>query len=469
MIRRWSRALVGAICLALAACSSGATKGTEPPVDDSKSVENQIRGLFQSGPERESALAQAATIRQQLSAGATAAARTGALTLVDFTLKAMRAGTLIGGNSAAGSVSLLVDAIYKLVDYPPPALPLGALGNDGAAEVVGPAGATVVTPSGAAGVVLPSGAVSEPVLITISRLPTTPTPGSGPLPTALQQYPPFYLYSAYPPVLQFGDSARVGICQVTDLSSPFYPPEPHERLRLAHAVGNTVEILDRVSVDDFLKCIGVSPLLGQRNSFWNKLSGYVSVAFSPFGASDLYAAHGGLGGKTKSFSPFGAVDPGPPVFSNTRSLSPRITFLFQDANDPGEPPVIVNLVPFLVRPGDQLKLELLGEIKYGPAMQDDGLGALIAVFSSTSEILPQSARARVPGAISAGLSVLSNPTFNGNADTDIPEDFLVTRSMVVKIPPGARYLFLGVRDVFINDNTDPNGNFGVRISSVPPQ
>ncbi len=473
MIRRWSRALAGAVCLALAACSSGSTNGTDPIVDDSKSLENQIRALFQAGPDRDSALGQTATIRQQVAAGSTAAARSSALTLVDFTLKSMRAGTLIGGNSAAGSVSSLVDAIYKLVDYSPPALPVGALGNDGAAEVVGPAGATVVTPSGTAGVVLPSGAVSQPVLITISRLPTTATPGTGPLPTTLPQYPPFYEYSAYPPVLQFGDSARVGICQVTDAASPFYPPEPHARLRLAHAVGNVIQILERVSVNDFLRCTNVSPitspLLAGRISLWSKVSEYVSDAFAPFAASDLYAAHGGLGGKTKSFSPFGAVDPGPPTFSSTRSLSPRITFLLQDATDPGEQPVIIDLNPFLIRPGDELRLELLGEIKYGATSTDDGLGALIAVFSSSNTILPQSTRQRVPGAISAGLSAISLPTFNNNIDTDITEDFLVFRNMVVKIPQGARYLFLGVRDSFISDNTDPNGNFGIRISSVPPQ
>jgi hypothetical protein len=91
------------------------------------------------------------------------------------------------------------------------------------------------------------------------------------------------------------------VCQTTDPSSRYYAPEAdHPKLKLAHTVGGSVEILKRVDVTDFLHCTGVSASVapsGWRGSLSRLLPG-VSVA---------YAAHGGLGGKVKSFSPFGAV------------------------------------------------------------------------------------------------------------------------------------------------------------------
>ncbi|MFN2603144.1 MAG: hypothetical protein ABR582_10360 [Gemmatimonadaceae bacterium] len=167
---------------------------------------------------------------------------------------------------------------------------------------VGPSGATVVTPSGAAGVVIPAGTFSQQVTVSVTQLQTPSTPGTGPLPTNLKQYGPYYDFTTSPQVAQFGDSARVGVCQVTDPSSPLYPPEPHDRLRLAHTVNGQLELLDRVDVTDFLHCTNVSA-----STATGGLSKIVSNIANFFRAQPLYAAHGGLGGKVKSFSPFGAV------------------------------------------------------------------------------------------------------------------------------------------------------------------
>lgn len=185
--------------------------------------------------------------------------------------------------------------------------------GDKAEAVIGPAGGTLVTPSGAAGVQVPPGAFNQQVTVTITRLSAPSTLGNGPLPTTLKQYPPFYEFATSPAIAQFADSVRVGVCQVTDPGSPLYAPEEaHSRLQLAHTVGSAIEVLDRVAANDFLRCTSV--VAGLSASRQSGLRGFISSGFrrvlESLGPRPAYAAHGGLGGKVKSFSPFGAVDPG---------------------------------------------------------------------------------------------------------------------------------------------------------------
>jgi hypothetical protein len=171
--------------------------------------------------------------------------------------------------------------------------------TDQASATIGPSGGAVVTPSGAAGVQIPAGAVSQPVVVTVTSIATPTSVGSGPLPTTLKQYPPFYEFQTSPANAQFGDSVRVGVCQVTDPSSQYYAPESdHPKLRLAHTVGAGVEVLKPVAVNDFLRCTGITA---------KRSGGLLSRFAAALGVSPAYAAHGGLGGKVKSFSPFGAV------------------------------------------------------------------------------------------------------------------------------------------------------------------
>ena len=192
----------------------------------------------------------------------------------------------------------------------PPTQPTG---KDSVSTTVGPSGGVVTTPSGQAGVQIPAGALGSQATITVTRLPTPSSPGQGPLQTSLNQYGPYYEVSISPANAQFGDSVRVGVCQVTDASSPFYAPEAtHNRLRLAHTVGSTTEILEPVSVNDFLRCTNVTadaaPDLNS-SRFARALAAFGKGAGDFISPRSLYAAHGGLGGKVKSFSPFGAVDP----------------------------------------------------------------------------------------------------------------------------------------------------------------
>jgi hypothetical protein len=211
-------------------------------------------------------------------------------------------------------------------DSTPPETP-----RDQARATIGTAGGTLVTPSGAAGVEIPAGTFSQPVTVTVTQLASPSTGGAGPLPTALRQYPPYYEFSTSPAVPQFGDSVRVGVCQVTNPSDPLYAPEDdHPRLKLAHTVGSTVEILERVGVTDFLRCTNVTAS-AQSSSSSFALSSILSRATDFFRPRPAYAAHGGLGGKVKSFSPFGAVVDAcvlPPVISANTTINGTV-----DASD----------------------------------------------------------------------------------------------------------------------------------------
>jgi hypothetical protein len=49
--------------------------------------------------------------------------------------------------------------------------------------------------------------------------------------------------------------------------------------------------------------------------------------------------------------------------------------------------------------------------------------------------------------------------------TDIPEDFRVANT-IVQVPFGASHLFIAAHDIYYSDNSDPDGDFGVRITQV---
>jgi alpha-tubulin suppressor-like RCC1 family protein len=84
-----------------------------------------------------------------------------------------------------------------------------------------------------------------------------------------------------------------------------------------------VELLDREAAP-FVDCTNVTLAQareagGSRGVLARALDRLQSAgarALGMFRPTPLYAVHGGLGGRTRSFSPFGAVDPGPLVFSS---------------------------------------------------------------------------------------------------------------------------------------------------------
>jgi hypothetical protein len=140
------------------------------------------------------------------------------------------------------------------------------------------------------------------------------------LPTTFNQYPLFYDFSTTPHVAQFAQPVTVAICQL-EVGAPFGPPTQTvaNRLQIAHpnaANPTTLELLPR-EVVSFIDCSDVSlaqARLEGRGILASTLGTVRDLgarALAPFRPTKLYAVHGGLGGKTTSFSPFGAVDPGP--------------------------------------------------------------------------------------------------------------------------------------------------------------
>jgi hypothetical protein len=325
----------------------------------------------------------------------------------------------------------------------------------------------VVVPTGSAGVQIPAGVLTQATTVTISRLTAPTTPGAGPLPTALKQYPPYYEISTDPANAQLGDSVRVGVCQVSDPSSPLYPPQAtHDRLRLAHRVGSGIEILERVDVSDFLRCTNVTANASGKETGFGFARSLVGKFFEEFSPRAAYAAHGGLGGKVKSFSPFAGVDPGPNSTPTLFKVDPRASFLLRETNDPNaQPSFIIDLSSLGFVPGDQIRLERLGDYSVQINTAETST-AMNAVFSSTNVLLGPQTRNRVPGSINAGLNLVTQPTIANGLETDIPDDFFVG-NLTVRIPVGARYLFVGTPDPYAGDNGDADANFAIRVSPAP--
>lgn len=230
--------------------------------------------------------------------------------LAQYILDRYRLGQLKGGQSAATQekVIAVIKGLYCLVGLPEPNLSSLALGADGAAVVVQPSATdttTVVTDTRFAGVKIPPGAVTTPTLVTISRLPDFP----GPLNTVLDQYPAFYEYTSSSSAA-FETEVIVGTCQVQDFTPPDY-----SRLVMAHNVGNGVELLPRADAP-FLDCTDLLSMQDPANGWFRYVSrgwrSFEPLAARLFLPAKAYAAAVGtccLGGSSKSFSPFGAVDP----------------------------------------------------------------------------------------------------------------------------------------------------------------
>jgi hypothetical protein len=217
-----------------------------------------------------------------------------ALIVVDFILKAYYAGQLrpLPPDELRTRVITLINSIYCLVRLPAPSLTLDDLGDDGVVEVVGPTtNKAVTTPNGQAGVDINPGDVPNLTTIIISRLPDTPEP----LNTRLRQFPPFYHFSSNPEV-EFTNEVITGIC----VEDPGVP------LLLAHNVGAGIEILPR-AFPNFLDCDDseLAFLEGGAKGAWE----LAKRALLP---AELHASSAlatlGVGGTTKKFSPFGAVE-----------------------------------------------------------------------------------------------------------------------------------------------------------------
>jgi hypothetical protein len=169
-----------------------------------------------------------------------------------------------------------------------------------------------------------------------------------------------------------------------------------------------------------------------------------------------------------------AIGMAPPACASihTVKLNPRATYL-QTASDSGSldaTPIALASLPFAVSAGDFLRLERLGDFSFFARGDESGRG-LSAVFSSTSELLPNSNLNRVAGAIDAGTDYSSGPNFLGGPN-DIAADFFVpglgsvVTSVIVQVPVDAAYLFFSASDSQFGDNLDIDNNFAVSIERI---
>lgn len=144
----------------------------------------------------------------------------------------------------------------------------------------------------------------------------------------------------------------------------------------------------------------------------------------------------------------------------TISISPRATFLLVN-NDAALNATPISLEAIGLAGSDYVLLQRLGDFDNGP--NGDTFTSMMGLFSKNDSLLGGSVLHRVPGAIDAGTDFTSSPAWSGSVPTDIPEDFFID-SVVVQIPDSAKFLFVAVHDSKFDDNTDPDGDLGVRIT-----
>ena len=146
-------------------------------------------------------------------------------------------------------------------------------------------------------------------------------------------------------------------------------------------------------------------------------------------------------------------------------FDPRRTFLSQP-DDRALPPLIVDLQSIGLSPGMPLHVERRGDYTYWTANNEPEFGTHInAVFSSSPTVLDRRSARRVPDAIPIPQTTGTVPNF-GDFPNDIPGDFWFNDAATVTVPPNARYLIVGVPDIYNADNADLDGDLEVLLNGV---
>jgi len=183
---------------------------------DEAKIANLINSLFP--PKRQGELfKQFARLKAQVAAGRLHETQAAVVGFVASTLGDLRGGTLEDPNGPAppSTVDALRDLINAVATFGGLEAPIPSsnpLTGDGAVAVVGWPGGTVETSSGFAGVQLSPGALHDSVIIVITRLANGRAPREGPLPTDLDQYPPFVAISTSPVVAGLDTPVTIGLC-----------------------------------------------------------------------------------------------------------------------------------------------------------------------------------------------------------------------------------------------------------------
>jgi hypothetical protein len=154
-----------------------------------------------------------------------------------------------------------------------------------------------------------------------------------------------------------------------------------------------------------------------------------------------------------------------------RWVDPKQTYLRTDPqDDDARDAVALNLNNMKLGPGDKVRFRRQGQFEFEEA--GGQTSSMVAVFSKndsliSSSTLSTSDNLRVPGAIGTGMMESTLPTQPGGLSTDIDQDF-DARDVVVEIPSGATHLFVAPDDPSLGDNTDPEGDYRLRITFPEP-
>jgi hypothetical protein len=155
----------------------------------------------------------------------------------------------------------------------------------------------------------------------------------------------------------------------------------------------------------------------------------------------------------------------PPV---TFQRNPLNSFLLHPNNNVAMPQVI-ELASINAAPGDCLEFVVNGsfqcQMPSNPACVSKGTEV---IFSSNNTVLPNTQLVRVPGAIDAGPSIVTSPTCgpNGVVATNVPFDFRVDITPLVKVPQGAVFMIVGTPDCYNGDNLDSDGDFQLVVTVI---
>ncbi len=230
--------------------------------------------------------------------------RASVFSIVDVVTKAYTANRLFGGQSPATQANVIafINGLYCFVELPPPNISPGALDpREGAIAVVTPnSGRIVLQPASKhGGLIIPAQSVTTPTTVTISLLPAN----SRPLLTTLDQYPLFYEFSS-----SSGQVFTKDVVAAVCVPNTF---ETNPAFRLGHNVGSpfgAVEVLPLPPAGTALPVDCTTAFSAAPQG----LRGMFASVFLPaeLHAATLAAAAVGVGGTTRKFSPFGAVDPG---------------------------------------------------------------------------------------------------------------------------------------------------------------
>ena len=243
-------------------------------------------------PNYRAVIAKLVPIVRAMARGDTARAREKAFDAVDY-IQRLQGRRRFHGNPPP--VDALISAIFCLANI--------TYANPDNSFLILPSDQPQVVVSGdaQAGVFLPANPVTEPTLLTVTRITTTFPSGSGPLNTKLDQYPGFYLFTSQSatnaPLTQ---PVVVAVCPATSV-----PDSIRQRLRLGHGASAGFEITPPADAS-FLNC-PASTASNESPSLLRMLANLVSPR-------DLHAANvrlgtGGVGGSAGEFSPFAPVDP----------------------------------------------------------------------------------------------------------------------------------------------------------------